>query len=39
VIVIAFFLRFLRSNTLRFFVYYRVLFGIIVIALAVLARA
>jgi undecaprenyl-diphosphatase len=38
-IVIAFFLRFLRTHTLRFFVYYRVLFGIIVIALAVLARA
>lgn len=37
-IVIAFFLRFLRTHTLRFFVYYRVLFGIIVIALAVFAR-
>jgi undecaprenyl-diphosphatase len=32
--VIAFFLRYLRSNTLRFFVYYRVIFGIIIIALA-----
>ena len=38
-IVIAFFLRFLRTHTLRFFVYYRILFGIIVIALAVFARA
>ncbi len=37
-IVIAFFLRFLRNHTLRFFVYYRVLFGIIVIALAVFTR-
>jgi undecaprenyl-diphosphatase len=34
-LVIAFFLRFLRSNTLMFFVYYRVIFGIIVIALAI----
>jgi len=34
-VVIAFFLRFLRTRTLRFFVYYRVVFGIIVIALAV----
>lgn len=33
-LVIAFFLRFLRRHTLRFFVYYRVVFGIIVIALA-----
>jgi undecaprenyl-diphosphatase len=38
-IVIAFFLRFLRTHSLRFFVYYRILFGIIVIALAVFARA
>jgi len=38
-IVIAFFLRLLRTHTLRFFVYYRVVFGIIVIALAVFARA
>jgi undecaprenyl-diphosphatase len=36
--VIAFFLRFLRTHTLRFFVYYRVVFGIIVIALAVFVR-
>jgi undecaprenyl-diphosphatase len=32
--VIAFFLRYLRSHTLKFFVYYRIIFGIIVIALA-----
>jgi undecaprenyl-diphosphatase len=38
-IVIAFFLRFLRTHTLRFFVYYRIVFGIIVIALAIFARA
>ncbi|HEY1206267.1 MAG: undecaprenyl-diphosphate phosphatase [Bryobacteraceae bacterium] len=38
-IVIAFFLRFLRTHTLRFFVYYRIVFGIIVIALAFFARA
>jgi undecaprenyl-diphosphatase len=38
-VVIAYFLRFLRTHTLRFFVYYRVLFGIIVIALAILGRA
>jgi len=36
--VIAFFLRFLRTRTLRFFVYYRVVFGIIVIARAVFLR-
>jgi undecaprenyl-diphosphatase len=34
-LVIALFLRFLRTHTLRFFVYYRIIFGIIVIALAV----
>jgi undecaprenyl-diphosphatase len=39
VVVIAVFLRFLRLHTLRFFVYYRILFGIIVIALAVFVRA
>jgi undecaprenyl-diphosphatase len=38
-LVIAFFLQFLRSHTLRFFVYYRIIFGIIVIALAILGRA
>jgi undecaprenyl-diphosphatase len=32
--VIAFFLRYLRDHTLKFFVYYRIVFGIIVIALA-----
>ena len=37
-LVIAFFLRFLRSNTLRFFVMYRIVFGIIVIALALFFR-
>jgi undecaprenyl-diphosphatase len=38
-IVIAFFLRFLRTHTMQFFVYYRILFGIIVIALAMIGRA
>jgi undecaprenyl-diphosphatase len=38
-IVIAFFMRFLRTYSLRFFVYYRVIFGIIVIALAVFSAA
>jgi undecaprenyl-diphosphatase len=33
-VVIAFFLRFLREHTLKFCVYYRIIFGIIVIALA-----
>ena len=33
-IVIAWFLRFLQRNTLLFFVYYRIIFGIIVLALA-----
>lgn len=36
--VIAFFLRYLRSHSLRFFVYYRIIFGIIVIALAAFVR-
>ncbi len=36
--VIAWFLRYLRTRTLRFFVYYRIVFGIIVIALALLVR-
>ena len=35
ILVIGFFLRFLRQNTLRFFVLYRIIFGIIVILLAV----
>ena len=37
-VVIAFFLKYLRSNSLRFFVIYRVVFGIIVIALALFFR-
>jgi len=37
-LVIAFFLRFLRTHTLRFFVYYRLVFGIIVVARAVFLR-
>lgn len=37
--VIAFFLQFLRTHTLRFFVYYRIIFGIIIIALAITGRA
>jgi undecaprenyl-diphosphatase len=36
--VIAFFLKYLRRNSLSVFVWYRVIFGIIVIALAVLFR-
>ncbi|MGC8794368.1 MAG: undecaprenyl-diphosphate phosphatase [Bryobacteraceae bacterium] len=36
-LVIAFFLRFLRRHTLRIFVYYRLIFGIIIIALALTA--
>lgn len=36
IFVISFFLRFLRQNTLRFFVLYRLTFGIIVILLAIL---
>ncbi len=34
-LVIAFLLRFLRTHSLRFFVYYRIVFGIIVYALAI----
>jgi undecaprenyl-diphosphatase len=37
-LVIGFFLRFLRSNSLRFFIAYRIVFGIIVIALAIFFR-
>jgi undecaprenyl-diphosphatase len=37
-LVIAFFMRFLRRNTLRVFVLYRVVLGILVIALAFLRR-
>ena len=36
--VIALFLRFLRRHSLHFFIYYRIIFGIIVIALAILVR-
>ena len=38
VVVIAFFLRYLRRNSLMPFVYYRIIFGIIVIALAAFFR-
>ena len=37
-IVIAFFLRYLRRSSLMPFVYYRIVFGIIVIALAAFFR-
>jgi undecaprenyl-diphosphatase len=37
-VVIAFFLRYLRRNSLMPFIYYRIIFGIIVIALAVFFR-
>jgi undecaprenyl-diphosphatase len=37
-LVISFFLRYLRRHSLYFFVYYRVIFGIIVIALAFIFR-
>ena len=39
IVVIAYFLRYLRRNSLMLFVYYRIVFGIIVIALAVFFRA
>jgi undecaprenyl-diphosphatase len=38
IFVIAFFLKYLRRHTLNFFVWYRIIFGIIVIALAVFFR-
>ena len=38
ILVIAFFLKFLRHNTLALFVWYRIIFGIIIIALAVFFR-
>ena len=38
IIVIAFFLHYLRRNTLNLFVWYRVIFGIIVIALGIYFR-
>jgi undecaprenyl-diphosphatase len=37
-LVIGFFLRFLKANSLRFFIAYRIVFGIIVIALAIFFR-
>jgi undecaprenyl-diphosphatase len=37
-LVITLFLRFLRSNNLRFFVFYRILFGIFVLVLALFIR-
>jgi undecaprenyl-diphosphatase len=38
-LVIAWFLRFLRGHSLKFFVYYRIIFGIIILALAFSGRA
>lgn len=38
IIVIAFFLKYLRRNSLAVFVWYRIIFGIIVVALAVFFR-
>jgi undecaprenyl-diphosphatase len=38
ILVIAFFLKYLKRNTLALFVWYRIIFGIIVIALAVFFR-
>jgi undecaprenyl-diphosphatase len=38
ILVIAFFLRYLKQNSLSFFVWYRIVFGIIIIALAVFFR-
>jgi undecaprenyl-diphosphatase len=37
-ICIALFLRFLRTHSLRFFVYYRIVFGLIILALALFVR-
>ena len=37
-LVIALFLKYLQRHTLRFFIYYRVIFGIMVIALALFRR-
>jgi len=37
-LVIALFLRYLQTNSLKIFVYYRIAFGIIVLALAILSR-
>jgi undecaprenyl-diphosphatase len=38
IVVIAFFLKYLKSHTLALFVWYRVIFGIIILALAVFFR-
>ncbi len=38
ILVIAFFLKYLRNNSLAVFVWYRIIFGIIVVALAVFFR-
>ena len=38
IVVIAFFLRYLQRHTLRCFIYYRLIFGIIIIALAFFRR-
>ena len=37
-LVIALFLKFLRANSLRFFVLYRVVFGLFILALALFIR-
>jgi undecaprenyl-diphosphatase len=37
-IVIAFFLRYLRTHDLRFFVYYRIVFGVFILVLALFVR-
>jgi undecaprenyl-diphosphatase len=37
-VVIAFFLKYLQRHTLRVFIYYRLIFGIIIIALAFFRR-
>jgi undecaprenyl-diphosphatase len=37
-VVIAWFMRFLRDNSLKVFIYYRIIFGIIVLALAFIRR-
>jgi undecaprenyl-diphosphatase len=38
IIVIAFFLKYLKNNTLALFIWYRIIFGIIIVALAVFFR-
>ena len=37
-VVIAFFLRYLRTHDLRFFVYYRIVFGVFILVLALFVR-